>query len=340
MGVGMLVSGAGVVALTAAVSGGANGWLEPIRPSYALPVVAALLGSALVLGCAGLRERWRASRAGRGTTAWRRRTIPAVGLVSAGAGVALLLASWLFLHRSSPAGELILTEGETAEAFQGRVAGEPVSVRLPQRMTLQRAEYGSVRSFEVALSKPDADPHRRDRLLPGQTMEFGGVRVAPVGLTADTDALRATIGSTESETISTTVGSGDSFRLRPDGPQYEVLQIVENYLGSTGPAVQMKSEPHGEFWAFRPVAGSTAPEFIHDLRVEGIERAPGVVFSVAPAVPRWPAGLGGALLLIGFAAIVAAPERIRIGGGDGGGRLASFNDAGRLLADLADEEET
>lgn len=337
--VGVLVSVAGAICTIVAVANDGGGWLDPLRPTFALPAVAGLLGGAAILAAGAYWERWRDSRPGPEATGWSARVVPALGVLCAAVGVALLVGNWLTILRASPPGEMILSEGDQAEAFEGSVAGESVEIMLPVRVRLDGVELGARPNVELAFSKPGSDPFRRARLGAGQTTEIEGLRIAPVGLAADSGALRATISSAADETISAKVATGDTFRLRPDGSEYEVQEIVKNYLGSLGPAVQVESSERGAFWVFDRSGGPKEPEFLHDLRVDRLERAPGVVFSVAPAVPRWPAGTGGILLLLGFAVVLVVPERIRVDSDEEEGRPASFNDAGRLYGELEAAEE-
>jgi len=339
--VGVLVSVTGAICVVVAVASAGDGWLEPLRPTFALPAVAGLLGGAAVLAAGAYWERWRRSRPGPEATGWSARAVPAVGVLCAVVGVGLLIANWLMFLRASPPGEMILNEGDQAEAFEGSVAGESVEIMLPARVRLDGVEVGSRPTVELAFSEPGSDPFRRARLAAGQTTQIEGLRIAPVGLAADSGALRATISSEADETITATVATGDTFRLRPNGPEYQVRDIVENYLESLGPAVKVESPERGAFWLFGRSGGPKEPEFIHDLRVERLERAPGVVFSVAPVIPRWPAGTGGVLLLLGFAVVLVVPERVRIDIEEEGERPASFNDAGRMYGERrATKEES
>lgn len=255
-------------------------------------------------------------------------------------GAVLLVASWLAILRAQPAGEMILTQGETAESFSGRVAGESVDIMLPERFRLTGVEFRDPPVFDVALTKPGSEPHRRARIAPGQPVDVGNLRATPVGLAADSSSLRATVSSSEDDTITATAAEGETFRLRPEGTEYEVAKIVKNYLGSLGPAVQLESSKHGTFWAFQRMPETEQPEFLHDLRVDRLEQAPGVVFSVVPLIPRWPAGVAGVLLLVGFAMLLVSPERIRRATESPEAALASINDAGRLLADIESEEDS
>lgn len=338
LGGGCLVAGGLLVGAAVRSSGG--GWLEPMRAASVLPFAAGLLALVAILWVGMIWDRERELRvadvAGRRSRLASRR-LPTIGATTLLVGAATLIASWLFTQADKPPGTVTLPTGERAEAFQSRIAGEQVDVMLPMRLHLQQVSLDPAPSVQVAFSRPGEDPFGQRRLRTGETVAMEGYRLAPTGLSGAEGNLQAVIASTKEDTIKAAAGAGETFKLAPQGPEYEVADITKNYMQALGPAVRIDNEKLGSFWAFERSEGSDAfPEFRHDLYVESLQRSPGVTFTVTPDFPVWPIGLGGILFVCGLAMLVAFPERVRRGGG-----VESFNDAGSLAdAQLEEEEAT
>lgn len=340
--VGLLFLVAGAVSLVVAFTTGGTaadpvGWIDAVRIDFAIPTTAGLLGGAVILLVGAAWDRWRRSEVDSesGASEWRNRRLPLAGGLIGGLGVVFVLVGWFALLSAGPGGELTLTTGETAESFQGRVAGENVAIMLPYRFQLEGAELEEGASFDVGLAKPGNDPFRRATLGPGRSIAVGEYRVAPVGLSTESGQLQAVF--TKSEGEGTAVATlGESFRLGPDGPEFKVDAIEENYLDTMGPAARLSSGEMSGVWAFqRTPKPEHLPEGRPDVQLERIEKAPAVVFRVSPAVPMWPVFVGGGLLVVGFAISLIAPERVRLLE-HGEYRVDSFNEAGRFAVDDAE----
>ena len=329
IGIVLLVSGAALVAGSVAASGG--GWLEPLRLYPLVPIVASLLAAASLLWLGGIWERFVSTVSAptsEGEPGWALRSAPILGGVLVLVGAAISVASWFSVHAASRPGDMTLSAGEKAESFQSRIAGEQVDVMLPLRFHFEQRASGDGPLFEVALSEAGGDRFGRRQLRPGESIAVRDYRITPVDHASEKGRLQATIESSEEKTIPARVAPGDSFKVRPEGPSYEVREIVENYLGFMGPAARLESEEHGEFWVFQRAAKEEGgPAFAHDLVLASIERAPAVVFFVSPNVVIWPVALGGCLLVLGLALCMALPERVRYRDQEG---VFSFNAAGRL----------
>jgi hypothetical protein len=338
LGGGCLVAGGLLVGAAVRSSGG--GWLEPLRAASVLPFVAGLLTLVAVLWVGMIWDRESDARvadiAGRRSRLASRR-LPTIGATTLLVGAATLIASWLFTQADKPPGTVTLPAGEKTESFQSRIGGQTVDVMLPMRMHLQQVSLDPVPSVQVAFSRPGEDPFGQRRLRPGETVAMEGYRLAPTGLSGAEGNLQAVIASTREDTIKAAAGTGEAFKLAPQGPEYKVADITRNYMQALGPAVRLENDELGSFWAFqKPDKADGFPELRHDLYVESLQRAPGVTFTVTPDFPVWPIGLGGSLFVCGLAILVAFPERIRRGGA-----VESFNDAGSLAdAQLEDEEAT
>lgn len=343
IGLLLLIAGATCVVVATSVGGGSDavGWLEPLRVDYAIPTTAGLLGGALVLWGGVAWARWSNSEldAETGGTDWRNRRLPMFGALAALAGGVLTLVGWFALQSGKPPGQLTLSSGEKTAAFEGRVAGEAVDVMFPYRVHLERAKLEERPTCALGLAKPGKEPFSRATLGPGESMAVGAYRVTPVGLSVEKGDLRATFSSHRDRTVRAVASPGESFQLRPDGPEYQVETIQKNYLDSLGPAAKLSNDELGTFMAFqRMPEGEAAPKFLHDVRVDGVEKGPAVVFSVTPKLPTWPVAAGGALLVFGFALCLAFAERVRIVEG-GDLRADSLNEAGRLFAERSDAGE-
>ncbi len=330
-----LVAGGLLVGGAVGASGG--GWRDPLRVSSLLPLVAGLAALAAILAVGLVWDRHAETRPveGAGRRDWAGRTLPAVGATSMVTGAAMLLASWFLVQADAPPGSLTVPIGETAEAFEARIAGEGVEVMLPMRVHLEDLSMENGPEVEIAFSTPGRDPFGGRRMSAGETVAMEGYRLAPVGLSPEQGNLRATVASRRDETISTAVAEGERFKLSPQGPEYRAAEIVRNYMETLGPAVRIENDELGSAWVFeRGAGGGGAPEFEHDLYVEGLQRMPGVRFAVTPDFPLWPIGLGGGLFVVGIALLVACPERVRRGG-----RRESLNEAGGLFEESTIDEE-
>jgi hypothetical protein len=327
-------------------------WLDPLDVGASIPAAAGLLGGALILWLALIWQRYRLSEGldvdGEPTRqpTWQTRRLPIVGAVSAIVGLGFCIGTWFGVLGADRPGRLVMSPGQQAESFESRMAGETIDVMLPMRFRLDDLTLEPEVGIEVSFAEPGSDPFGQRRLGTNGSVSIESYRIAPIGLTTSEGRLRATVESRRDDTIPARATKGQSFKLSPDGPSYEVVDAVDNYLGAMGPAVRLSSEQTGAFWLFeRAGAAEPAPDLPHQLELTGLDRVPSVVFAVTPKIPIWPVALGGSLFIFGFAVCIAFPERIRRLG-DGESEPISFNEAGLLVEqrhgsiDLKSKEES
>lgn len=339
IGLALVVAG-GTLVVQAGFTAGDGGWLEPLRSPMVVPFVAGLLAGAAVLWLGAIWQRYFRTEVADGTARrgrWTGRTLPILGATGMLVGATTMVAVWFLVQAAGPTGTVVLSPGSKTEGFESRIAGEELEVMFPLRLHLQSVDLEGTPSVKVAFSTPDEDPFGQRRLLSGEAVRMEGFRIAPIGLSTEQGSLQATIRSRRQKTIAATVAEGETFKLRPDGPEYEVQQIVKNYVDAVGPAVQLTSEARGQFWVFSGAeSDDRRPDFGHSMYVDSLQKAPGVMFAVTPDFPLWPIGLGGGLFVVGLALVMAFPERVR-GRFETDGRVRSFNEAGPLAE--GDEEE-
>jgi len=339
IGLGLLLAG-GMLVVQAVTSDRAVAWLEPLRSPVLVPFIAGLLAGASLLWLGAIWQRHfetESTDASPGRGGFTSRTLPTLGATGMLLGATTMVAVWCLVQAAGPTGSVVLAPGAKTEGFQSRIAGEEIEVMFPLRLHLRSLDPEGTPSVKVAFSTPDRDPFGQRRLLSGEPVDIEGFRVAPVGLSTEQGSLQATLRSRRDETIPATVGEGETFQLRPDGPEYQVRKIVKNYIDAVGPAVQLEAEQKGRFWVFTDSESDRPrPDVGHQMYVDSLQKAPGVLFRVTPAFPLWPMGVGGGLFVIGLALVLAFPERVRHRL-DADGRIRSFNDAGASTE--IDEEE-
>ncbi|MFP4597679.1 MAG: hypothetical protein ACLFVJ_05480 [Persicimonas sp.] len=279
------------------------------------------------------------------TTSVKESRLPGIawtGAVCLAVGVVLVLGGWFASHSEISASRVLLTSGETIEHYSVEQGPRDLDVMLPLRLRLDRLETDGtptahLQAFELGEDRPDPQA-----IPPGGGLELDGFRVTFVGMRSDSEKLAAVFGSDDPDTIRASATEGETFEVGLDGPTFEVLEITRDYLGAMGPAARVRSEDVGEFWVFQSAANTQLPPDLgHSLRLEALETQPAAVFTVAKSQPFWPLSVGGTLFVLGFALLIAVPERI-VRLTERTVRLWSINDAGRIteqtLGELADTE--
>ncbi len=265
------------------------------------------------------------------------------GAVSLAVGVVLVLGGWFASHSEISASRVLLASGETIEHYSVEHGAEELDVMLPLRLRLDRLETGETPTAHLQAFELGEDRPAPQAILPGGGLEFDGFRVTFVGMRPDAEKLAAVFASDEPDTIEASATEGETFELGLDGPTFEVLEVTRDYLGAMGPAARVRSAEIGEFWVFQSAANTRLdPDLGHSLRLEALETQPAAIFTVAKSQPFWPLSVGGTLFVLGFALLIAFPERI-VRLTERQVRLWSINDAGRIteqtLDELADSEE-
>ncbi len=233
-----------------------------------------------------------------------------IGLSCLVLGAGCAIGGWIGATGEMSTGRLVLTPGQTAESYQTHHRRGSMKVMLPRRITLTELSLGDPLKATIELKQAGADEGTTAQLVPGRSIRADDLRLTPVGLSPAEGTKRAIVSSRRPRTISVTAHPGESFRVRPEGRSYELVDIIDNYLKSLGPAARIQSEKFGEFLVFQRMPESErAPDFRHDLMLDGLERVPAFVVRVSRPAPIWPSGLGGGLMVVGVALALTSSVR-------------------------------
>lgn len=234
-----------------------------------------------------------------------------VGIVALALGATLTIGDWLASHRHLPASELVLPINSQQESFQVRQGARTIEVMLPLRMTLRDVRFGGQPSASVEFARPGQENPMPRQFAPGQSLDVEGYRFAFVGFAPGEQKSRVFLSSDEENTIVASGVAGDSIRLSVDGPQFQIVEAMDNFLDVLGPAVQLEDEQGMKFWVFsRAATMDDPPRMEHSLRLESVEAVPAVVMTVTQVRAAWPFAFGLGLFLIGWLLVFAFPERI------------------------------
>lgn len=313
--VGVLTFVAGLVALIAPTSNVADPpsygwWTAAFRFPDASRVVASLLaGSAVVaLGIAAATALSQSAAPSRSRR--RRRRIPREKLLEASAwslmivGAATGIFVWLASQAALPPSRVAVAPGQTIESFPAIASGRSVKVMLPQRLRVVEVDPTEGRAVIELVGAGDEAGVLND-IYVGDPLPLQGFTVALLGVETNRSVYSAVMSMEGG--IEARASVGEKVRFVPDGPQYEVRQIVRNYVGRMGPGVQL-APPEGEtFWVFE--RDSQLDEPMTEFRLQRLETAPVAVLAFASA--PFPGGLpaGGVIFVAGLALFLLRPEQ-------------------------------
>jgi hypothetical protein len=313
--VGGLIATAGLILALGpfSVGGGRelDWWISPwLRPSLSAPAWGlAAAGSVLLIGLI-----WATSAFDRPDVAdsgWLDASLHLrTGLSSMLLGIVLAIGGWIAATGELKVGRLVLTPGQTAESYRATYRDGSMKVMLPRRITLTDLSLGEPLEATVRFKRAGADRGQTARLAPGRAILTDDLRWTLVGADFSKGTKRAVIGSDRPKTIAAAASPGESFQLSPQGRSYEMVDILDNYLKTLGPAARVRSDELGEFLVFqRMPPDEHAPDFEHDLTLERLERIPALVVRVSTPTPIWPSGIGGGLMVAGLALLLTTPGR-------------------------------
>jgi hypothetical protein len=267
---------------------------------------------------------------------WR---LARLGVLLMGLGMTLVCGQWLILHRVAPAGKIALAVQQSTEYYRAPMGAKSIKVMLPLRMTVVGAVFGDDPVVYVRFAPPKKENDAASQpLRPGESLDVAGLRFTFVGFTHAKSSLRATIKGTGPQTIEAAGSVGDVVRVSIDGPEFEILEIVPDYMQALGPAVELHSPDHEAFWLFARAAGHEGLDFGHGLELVDIQSVPAPVFAVAPPQPVWPLGTGGVLFVLGVVMFFAVPQRRLLTLVTEPGspiHVSSLNEAGSLADEVA-----
>lgn len=196
-------------------------------------------------------------------------------------------------------------------------------------------------------------------LRPGESLDVEDTRFVFTGFSRAERQQRAFLSSPDDDTRDAAGYVGDEIQLSLDGPTFRIVDITDDYigvfadnyrpfylqfggltrqqaqlllidqgypLGAMGPAVQLEDEDGRTFWVFQRGGEQfdESPYTGESLVLEGIQEVPSPVVTVTPVRPVWPFGVGGVLIVVGFALLFAFPAG-RVRDDEGGVGLWSLN---------------
>jgi hypothetical protein len=175
---------------------------------------------------------------------------------------------------------------------------------LPSRVKVVAVDPEAAKAT-VEIREAGEEEGVRNDIFVGDPLDVGQFRFALVGLEYSAAVRAAVIGKKDG--IDARGTRGTKVRLEPDGPEYEIRQIVTNYLGFMGPAVQLADPDENTFWVFQRETELDEP--LHGMVLRRIETAPVAVFAVAKTPMSRYVSLGAILLMLGLAMFVFVSER-------------------------------
>lgn len=273
----------------------------------------------------------------------RANTLTWVGAACMVAGVGLLAGDWFYSQQKLPPAYVAIANGEVIQNYSVPLAKAPLTANLPRRVRLKDLQLGaeptaSIQIFRVG-DAPDAPPSIVRTLPAGTGVNFDGLRITFSGVRASDDKLRAIFSSEAPKSVPAVASISNKFRVSLDGPEYKLLDVRKNYLSVMGPAAEIESSELGKFWVFeRTSHTSVSPDLGHPIQLDRVESEMAGIFTLTTVQPFWPISLGGTLFVLGFALLIIFPERIvRTNKDDGGIRIWSFHEAGKLADHIVDE---
>jgi hypothetical protein len=279
-----------VIPFTEMSAAGGDWWTSALRADAALSLAMTAVAVAAVLALGRLMDRAHLSS----PADW-------LGPLILGVGVCAALVHWVSLHGGIEPVQQTISAGETVQSFDARIDGESLEVMYPRRVEVTDIQTEPSPMAVVRTFKPgEVGQPRRGKLDAGASIGVGDFRLTFVGFSRTDGGLEAVVSSTQDDSIAASAPVGGSFTLTLDGDPYRVEEIVENYLGSVGPAVRISRSDIGSAWVFkRATEMSDPPAFEHDLTLETVRRAPAAVFLVSRSAPVWPINVVGILIILG-----------------------------------------
>ena len=275
-------------------------WLTAFRFADAVRAAATLLAAAAVIGLGMAVARIRQARGP------ERRAVASatVAVVLMGAGIVWGAMGWLTAQADLPTSRVAVAPGQPLQAYPATFAGRTFNVMLPQRVTVESVDAQQGRAV-VELSRAGTDEAVRNDVYVGDPLPVGDTTVALLGVELDPRVLSAIL--TTPGGIEVRATKGEKIRFEPDGAQYDVLNIVRDYVGAMGPAVELASEETGRFWAFERDA--KLPEPMTEVRMLRLETAPVAVLAFAPKRNDFGSAPAGLLFVLGLALFLLARDR-------------------------------
>lgn len=278
-------------------------WVAALRFPDAIRASAAILAVAAVFGLGIAIERFRRPA---GSEEERSTRLPTLAICVMGLGVLTSVFVWFLGQTDLPPSHVSIPNGQTIEAFPAIETGSSFKVMLPTHVKLLGVEPEAGKATLELRGAGEKEGVRND-LFVGDPLEIGDFRFALIGLEY-APAVRAAV-LTKTGGIDARGTAGGTVRFTPDGPEYNVRQIVTNYLGFMGPAAQLVDPDDNSFWVFQRENELDDPLF--DIALKRVETAPVAVFSVAATSLHRYSSIGAVLLIVGLAMLILVSDRSR-----------------------------
>lgn len=313
VGVLLLVAGLVIVlAPTASVpSSPSHGWWiaayrfsNAAQGSMTLTVAAACFAAAIAL---------QIFRTGR-----ERPWLPQLAVILMGAGIFGGLLTWFVAQADVPTSRVAVAPGQTIDAYPAIESGRAFKVMLPTRIFIASVDADAGRAT-IELRKPGEDSGIANDVFVGDPLELAGYRIALVGLELDPRIRSAVL--TAPGGIERRASAKSKVKFIPDGPEYEVRNIVVNYLGVMGPAVELAGPDGDIFWVTQ--RGSELDRPFHEIQLLRLESAPVPVFALTKTEAGTAAPTAALVFVLGLVLFLVARDR----------RPDSLSEAGPAMED-------
>ncbi len=254
-------------------------WTAAFRFPDAVRVAASLIAasSVVILGKA-LAAEWSEgviSSRGRRRIRWAR-WIPFASLAAMVVGATGALFLWFGAQAKLPTSRVSIAPNQTIQSFPSIASGRTVKVMLPQKIRLVSLDAAAGKAT-VELKTAGEEAGVMNDVFIGDPLPVRTVDVALIGVEVDPRFFAARIEMKGG--IEVLAAPGQKVRFTPDGEQFEIREVVKNYVGRLGPAVHIVRPDGRSAWVFE--RDSALEEPMTEFRLNGIQTAPVAVFSFA-----------------------------------------------------------
>lgn len=268
-------------------------WSTPFHFPEVLRASATLMGVAAVI--------WLGIELSQGRLAKGRERLIFAGRMLTGLGLILSVGIWLAGQTTLPTSTVVLPVGGTTETIQAREVRGSVRAMLPFRLKVTSLDR-SQQLASIQISKVN-EPGNIYDVRAGMPVDIQGYRIALLGVNYDERVLQAVLDSSQENTIPAVGGPGAKVRFALNGPEYEVMQIIRNYLQAMGPAVELKHEDGTRFWVYQR-SGTESYQGVDGIGLLNLETAPLAVLAVTRQIPMEWLGASGILFVLGLGLLV------------------------------------
>lgn len=268
-------------------------WSTPFHFPEVLRASATLMGVAAII--------WLGVELSQGRTAKGRQRLVVAGRMLTGVGVILSVGIWLAGQTNLATSTVVLPVGGNTETIQAREVRGAVRAMLPFRLKVTSLDR-TQQLASIQISKVN-EPGNIYDVRAGMPVDIQGYRIALLAVKYDDRVVQAVLDSTQANTIPAVGASGAKVKFAVNGPEYEVVQIVRNYLQAIGPAVELRHEDGTSFWVYQR-AQTENYQGVDGIRLMSLETAPLAVLSVTPQMPMEWLSVSGILFVAGLGLLI------------------------------------